>query len=85
MKRVVVTLTDEAYNAITEHKENEHSTEITAALLTGLVIEPEEWIKKESLKNKLTILHWTPEAGFDKRYVLDDIIDETSTMKDIGL
>ena len=52
MKRVVVTLTDEAYNAITEHKENEHSTEITAALLTGLVIEPEEWIKKESLKEK---------------------------------
>ena len=85
MKRVVVTLTDETYDAIKEHKENKHFTEITAALLTGLVIEPEEWIKKESLKNKLTILHWTPEAGFDKRYVLDNIIDETPTMKDVGL
>jgi predicted outer membrane protein len=85
MKRVVVTLTDEAYDAITEHKEGEHSVEITAALLTGLVIEPEEWIKKESLKNKLTALHWTPEAGFDKRYVLDNIIDETPTMKEIDL
>lgn len=85
MKRVVVTLTDEAYDAIMKHKENEHSTEITAALLTGLVVEPKEWIKKESLKNKLTTLHWTPEAGFDKRYVLDNIIDETPTMKDLDL
>ena len=85
MKRVVVTLTDEAYDAIMEHKEDEHSVEITAALLTGLVIEPKEWVKKESLKNKLTALHWTPEAGFDKRYVLDDIIDETPTMKELDL
>ena len=76
--KLLIEIPEKEYNRI---KDQEEVTYAELFIANGTPI-TDDIISCSELKETLTKLGWTAENGFDKRYVLDDIIDNIKFISD---
>ena len=79
--KLIIEIDGDEYRLRKEMAKDGFDSSVNQMIVNGIPYNPSgDAISREGLKSELNRLGWTKENGFKNRYVLDDIIDNASSV-----